>query len=191
MAIASSSAGEGWPAQVELRNGRRVTLRPIVPGDRKELLDAFERLSHESRYSRFMAPMKALSDGMIERAVNPAAGREFALVALTAAGGEEDIVGGARYAVEPDGESCEFAVAIADDWNGVGLGSRLMRELIRAAQARGLKRMHGFVLSQNSAMLGLAQRLGFSVGPSSEGPTVKLVSLDLGQGGAGPAAAWG
>ena len=167
------------PVEIDLRNGRRVVLRPIRPDDRKELVEAFDRLSHESRYSRFMAPLKSLPEGMIERAVNPALDREFALVAVAGVGDEEDIVGGARFAVEPDGASCEFAVAIADDWNGAGLGSRLMRELIRVAQGRGLKRMHGFVLSQNSSMLGLARRLGFSVGPSSEGPTVKLVSLDL------------
>jgi RimJ/RimL family protein N-acetyltransferase len=177
---AESSPEEGIaPVRIELRNGRQVLLRPIVRDDRKELVDAFDRLSHESRYSRFMAPLKELSDRMVERAVNPAAQREFALVAVASVGDEEDIVGGARYSIEPDGTSCEFAVVIADDWNGVGLGSRLMRELIRAAQGRGLKRMHGFVLSQNGAMLALARRLGFSVGPSSEGPTVKLVSLDL------------
>jgi RimJ/RimL family protein N-acetyltransferase len=175
-----ASVGErDGPRQIDLRGGRRVTVRPIVPEDRQELLDAFERLSFASRYSRFMGPVKALSERMLDRALNPVSEREHALVALAEVGGEEDIVGGARYALEPGGAACEFAIMIADDWHGVGLGSALMRELIRVARARGLQRMYGLVLSDNSAMLGLARRMGFRAGPSSEGPGVRLVTLDL------------
>ena len=89
------------------------------------------------------------------------------------------IVGGARYVRGADGEACEFAVTITDDWRGAGLASSLMRALIRDACTRGLKRMEGYVLATNRPMLDLARRLGFEVGASDEGPSVKLVRLDL------------
>jgi RimJ/RimL family protein N-acetyltransferase len=167
------------PIVATLRGGRHVTLRSIRPDDKAELQEAFDRLSLEARYTRFMAPMKELSRAMLERAVHPVPGRELALVAIVGEGPNEDIVGGARYSADAGNDTCEFAVAVADDWHGVGLASRLMRELIQAARGHGLKRMEGFVLARNSPMLNLARRLGFEVTSSSEGPTVKLVRLDL------------
>jgi RimJ/RimL family protein N-acetyltransferase len=167
------------PTVVELRDGRRVSIRPIRPDDRKELQDAFVRLSSEARYTRFMSAVKNLPPGALERAVHPVAGREFALVAIAGEGADEDIVGGARYFVESDNVTCEFAITLADDWHRVGLASRLMKELIKAARAQGINRMEGFVLASNEPMLNLARRLGFHVTSSSEGPTVKLVWLEL------------
>jgi L-amino acid N-acyltransferase YncA len=81
--------------------------------------------------------------------------------------------------VEPGATTCEFGITLADDWHRVGLASRLMKELIESARAHGLKRMEGLVLATNSPMLNLARRLGFEVRLSTEGPTVKLVCLDL------------
>ena len=89
------------------------------------------------------------------------------------------IVGGARYHVHPDREGCEFAITVIDDWQGTGLASRLMRELIQAARRRGLRRMEGFVLAGNTRMLALARRLGFSMRTDPSDAAVKIVSLDL------------
>ena len=68
----------------------------------------------------------------------------------------------------------------ADEWRGAGLAAGIMRALIQDARARGLTRMEGYVLAENRSMLALARRLGFEVGASEEGPSVKLVRLDLG-----------
>jgi len=102
-----------------------------------------------------------------------------AVVAVTGEDGDESIVGSARYIKEGDGETCEFAITLADGWRGAGLASGMMRALIRDARSRGLKRMEGYVLAQNRSMLDLARRLRFEVGESEEGPTVMLVRLDL------------
>jgi len=169
------------PIEVALRDGRRVRLREIRPDDRDEVLQAFHRLSRESRYTRFMSSISELSSQMLDRTVRPQTERELGLVAEIDAPDGIDIVGGARYYVQPDGESCEFAVTVADDWHRVGLASRLMRELIRGAHARGLQRMEGFVLSENRAMLDLARHLGFTVSGDPDDPMVKIVRLDLTQ----------
>ena len=169
--------------EVTLRNGRRVRLREIRPDDRDEVRQAFARLSGESRYMRFMSFLKELSPRMLEGVVNPRE-RQLALVAEIDAPDGIDIVGVARY-IQGDGQACEFAITVADDWQRVGLASRLMRELIGAAGARGLQRMEGFVLASNGPMLGLARRLGFSLHADPRDPTVVVVALDLASGSPG------
>jgi RimJ/RimL family protein N-acetyltransferase len=167
------------PILVEFRDGRRVSIRAIRPDDREEFRETFTHLSFETRYNRFMSAIKELPCDVLERAVNPVAGRELALVAIVGEGADGEIAGGARYFVEPGATTCEFGITLADDWHRVGLASRLMKELIESARAHGLKRMEGLVLATNSPMLNLARRLGFEVRLSTEGPTVKLVCLDL------------
>jgi GNAT superfamily N-acetyltransferase len=168
------------PVEVRLRDGRRATLRAIRAEDDDELREAFRGLSEESRYSRFMSPLRELSPQMLERATHPDADRELALVAVVAEGENDRIVGGARYAAAPGSTDCEFAVAVVDEWHGLGLARRLLETLIREARARGFRRMEGFILASNAPMLGLARRLGFEPVKSPEGPSVRLVRRDLG-----------
>ena len=101
------------------------------------------------------------------------------MVALSGEGSEQLIIGGARYASAAGSDACEFAVTIADDWQGFGLARRLMETLIEVARARGYRRMEGFVLPENTEMRGLATRLGFSDEPCPEDRTLRLVSLGL------------
>jgi len=176
---AEAAAGEFAPVRMTLRDRRGVTIRAVRPEDAGAMRAAFERLSEMARYYRFMAPLKELPPAMAERSVRPLADRERAVVAVTGEDGDETIVGSARYIKEGDGETCEFAITLADGWRGAGLASGMMRALIRDARRRGLKRMEGYVLAQNRSMLDLARRLRFEVGESAEGPTVKLVRLDL------------
>jgi RimJ/RimL family protein N-acetyltransferase len=167
------------PIDVQLRDRRRVRLREIRPNDRDEVRQAFDRLSIESRYTRFMSYVRELSPEMLERTVHPQAARDLGLVAEIDAPDGLDIVAGARYYVQGDGETCEFAVTVADAWQGIGLASRLMRELIQGARLRGVKHMEGFVLARNSGMLNVARRLGFTVHADPNDATVKIVRLDL------------
>jgi len=91
----------------------------------------------------------------------------------------ERIIGVVRYLLNADGQSCEFAVAIADDWQGRRLGSTLMRAIVDAARAKGLRRIEGYVLANNSRMLGLMSSLGFGITTWREDPSMKLVSMEL------------
>jgi GNAT superfamily N-acetyltransferase len=136
-------------------------------------------MSVESRYTRFMSSLQELPAHMLERAVNPKQESELQLVAVSGNGPQETIVGGARYAAAAGSKECEFALAVVDDWQGVGLARQLLEALIRAARARGFERMEGYILASNAPMLGLAKRLGFSRVASPEGPSVLLVRRDL------------
>jgi acetyltransferase len=159
--------------------GPRVTLRPIRPED-AEMEKAFvRRLSPESRYFRFMDTLRELTPLMLVRFTQIDYDREMAFVATVAGAAGEEEIGVVRYVTNPDGESCEFAIVIADDWQRKGLGRRLMTQLIDVARARGLRSMMGHVLAENRGMLALCQGLGFVISDSPEGPMLKRATLAL------------
>jgi RimJ/RimL family protein N-acetyltransferase len=167
------------PIEATLHDGRRVRIRAIRPDDRDEVVQAFDRLSRESRYMRFMAPLLQVPATVLERTLHLQDAHELGLVAEIDAPDGIDIVAGARYYVLPGGERCEFAVTVADRWQGAGLASRLLRALIQGAGARGLTHMEGFVLAENDRMLALARRLGFTVQTDPQDATVMIVRLAL------------
>ena len=86
------------------------------------------------------------------------------------------IVGVSRYITNPDQSSCEFALVVADDFNGKGLGSRLMLSIMDVARDKGLSEIDGLVLANNPPMLKLMRSLGFTVKTYADDPDFKLVS---------------
>src|SRR5262249_31338233 len=144
-------------------------------------------LSDESRYTRFMSPMKRMSAQMLDHVVHLQDGHELGLVAEVDAADGIDIVAGGPYYVGPGGGGCEVAGARGGRCEGAGFAARLLRELIEGARARGLRHMEGFVLAQNYRMLNLAHRLGFTAGPCPGDATVVIVRLDLTDSNAGRA----
>ncbi|MGO4281229.1 L-amino acid N-acyltransferase YncA [Cupriavidus sp. OV038] len=167
------------PFSVLLRDGREVLVREIAEDDRAGLLAAFDRLSADARYTRFMAAMQQLPEAMLEHATHPSPECELALVAVATKGKGPSIVGGVRYAAAPGNDTCEFAVTIVDDWHGLGLASRLLSTLIDTARRRGYRSMEGYVLSSNTAMRRLAHRLGFADVPCPDDTTLRVVTLAL------------
>ncbi len=101
--------------------------------------------------------------------------REMALIAVVEDDHGETEIGVARYVVNPDWRSCEFALTVADAWQHKGIGHRLMEALIDVARTKGLKSMEGDVLANNLNMLELVAGLGFSVAAREEDPAVKHV----------------
>ena len=179
---AAPPEGPQLPATVVLRDGRRVTVREILPDDKEALRAAVANMSADSRYSRFMTSVRELPDNMLEAATHPVPDKEFALVVLDPEGAHTSIVGGARYASEAGSDSCEFAIMVVDDWQHLGLAPYLMETLVAAAQAHGFRCIEGYVLSTNAAMRGLARRLGFKESPCPGDATVRVVRRGLGAG---------
>jgi len=170
-------------------DGQFYTIRPIQAEDADRLQAFVRALSEESRYFRFISTLSELPPKMLMRYTQIDYDRELALVAVvgpdallgaTDAPDDERVVGVVRYLLNPDRDSCEFAVAIADDWQGKRLGSTLMRAIIEAARAKGLKRIEGFVLGSNSRMLGLMSYLGFTIETDRDDHAMKNVWMTLG-----------
>ena len=166
------------PVTWQLAGGRRVTVRAVRPDDRERLQAAVRGLSDDSRYSRFMSFMRELSPSLLDRATRPAPDRELQLVAVTG-DDEATIVAGARYSAAAGSRTCEFAVAVADEWHRRGLARRLLEALLQCARARGFEHMEGYILATNTDMLGLARRLGFTAVENPADPSVRLVRRDL------------
>lgn len=160
----------------QLADGKNITIRPIRPED-AEIEQAFvHNLSAESRYFRFMHALQDLSAEMLIRFTQIDYSREMALIAVTLELGEEIEIGVTRFAINPDGESCEFALVVADSMRGKGLGQKLLAALMDAARSKGLKLMTGEILNDNARMLKLATRLGFAIENSPEDSGIKRVS---------------
>jgi acetyltransferase len=157
--------------EVVLRDGARVPVRPMRPDDTERLKRFHHALSPRSRYQRFMQHLEELPPQMLARFTQVDYERELALVALSG----EDFIAVGRYAPNEDGETAEFALVVADAWQGKGLGRILLERLREAARKAGYKALYGSILGLNREMLELVERLGFVV-DSREGAGVIVVS---------------
>jgi len=183
---------------VTLRDGSRVIIRPGVRSDRELLVKAFDRLSPESRYRRFFAPVKTMSGPLLDYLTSIDHVDHFAWAALSAEpglcsaapaalvgrtapippGGESAGVGVSRYIRLPDDPAgAEMAVTVVDDWQGKGLGRILLDALVLEALENGITRFEGDVLVENRPMQQLLREAGARFRP--EGNGVLRFSIDL------------
>ncbi|AZG16669.1 GNAT family N-acetyltransferase [Cupriavidus pauculus] len=168
------AGAEQWIA----RGGRQVTVRPVRPADRDALRAFVDSLSRESRYYRFLTGGR-VADETIQGFVGHRPGRDVAMaVTAPAASGEETIVANAEYVVNAD-DVAELAVVVADDWQGQGLGRRLIQRLQQVARAGRLRGMRGDVLSENRRMLAIMRDCGFATRRNPEDSYLHEVSLSL------------
>lgn len=167
------------PMQITLRNGQVALIRQIREDDKAGVLEAFGELSPDSRYTRFMAAVKDLPEALLDDVVHPEPGMDCTLAAVAGTEASGHLIGGARYVALPGRDACEFAVTVLDGWQATGLGRVLMQTLIEFARAAGFRTIEGYVLASNSAMRGLAHRLGFVDTPCPDDPTQRVVALSL------------
>jgi acetyltransferase len=163
-----------------LRDGRAVHIRAIRPTDEGEFLQAFERLSEDARYMRFMRFVHEPNRERLRQALASFPESGIGIVATVPAADGIDIVGSAIFVIGSDRTTCEFAITVAAEYGGAGLATTLMTALIGAAKARGLREMDGFVLAGNQPMLRLARRLGFTITPDPEDRAIRVCRMRLG-----------
>ena len=137
----------------------RLRIRPIEPDDKATLAAGFDRLSDESRYRRFLGAHPRLTTSDLRYLTEVDHRDHEALVALDAS--TDDGVGVARFIrddTRPD--SAEIAVAVADDWQGRGVGTALLRRLADRAREEGIGRFTAVMLADNAPMAHLLDDLG-------------------------------
>ncbi|HEY0232251.1 MAG TPA: GNAT family N-acetyltransferase [Dokdonella sp.] len=144
-----------------LRDGTRVLVRPIRREDAALEREFIEHLSATSRRLRFLGSIGEPSDELIRSLTDIDYRRDVAFVAVIERDGVPCEIGVSRFSLAADGQSCECAVTVADEWQNQGLGSLLMRHLIGIARQRGVRTMVSFDAADNAAMRDLAQYLGF------------------------------
>jgi len=157
------SQATGFEQRVlELTDGTKVHVRAIVPEDEPLLHEAVAAMSERSVYFRFFSPMKRMPDALAHRLAVVDYNDRFALVATsTKPGGNERILGVARYDRVQGTEVAETAVAVVDAFQRRGLGSALLAMLAKVAREHGIKTFTLIVLPENQQMLGLLRKMGW------------------------------
>ncbi len=146
-------------APVALRDGSRVRIRQGHSSDRELLLRGFERLSPQSRYRRFLAPMPELTEEMVRYLTEIDHHDHEAMIALEERTGEG--IGVVRYVRDPNRpEVAEVAVTVIDDWQGRGLGTLLLEVISARAREEGITTFTALMLATNDEMMDLLKRLG-------------------------------
>lgn len=143
--------------------GECVTLRPIGPSDAAVLQAYVRRLSLESRHDRFFVALNELPQTELDRLTHLNRKYELALLAEACVDGALIVIGEARYAFTPDRLESEFALSVADNWRGKGLGTLLMADIECRVRSLGAKHLCGDVLHSNEPMKALARKKGFRI----------------------------
>ncbi|HEY5598783.1 MAG TPA: GNAT family N-acetyltransferase, partial [Kiloniellales bacterium] len=166
--------------KIEIKDGRALLLRPVVPEDEPSLHAGFAKLTPEEIRLRFFMPLKTLSHVVAARFTQIDYDREMALI-LTDPGvpGKTEIYGVVRIFADPNNEQAEYAIIVRGDLTGQGLGRLLMQRILDHARRRGIKEIFGDVLRDNTAMLHLCRELGFDIAPGEAEPDIVRVSLRL------------
>lgn len=164
----------------KLLDGTPVFIRPVWPEDGDRERRFIEELSAESRYFRFLGCMRSPSPELIHRLTNIDHDRDAAYIALIRDGSDQRQIGAARYSLDADGESCECAVSVSDDYQNKGLGTLLMRHLIEHARAKGVRHMYSIDAAENHSMWKFADHLGFKRHNDPDDACLTRHSLELG-----------
>ena len=164
--------------EVVVADGLSVLIRPIESDDKRRVADAFERLSPETRYRRFFAPLERLTRQDLRYLTEVDHHDHEALVAVNPENGT--IIAVARYVRSQDPTEAEVAVVVGDPWQGKGVGSALLERLVERARASGIDHFVALVLSENEDAIELFRHLapgGSSLRRSASGNLEMLIEL--------------
>lgn len=152
-------ADQDLPQDMVVAGGRRVRLRPVHPGDRAKLAAAYRALSDQTAYRRFFTVLPELSASQLGFLTNIDHHGHEAIAAEDPSTGRG--LGVARYVRSPANPAeAEVAVTVADDWQGLGVGTALLGALARRARAEHITTFTAEMLAENRAMPALLGRLG-------------------------------
>jgi GNAT superfamily N-acetyltransferase len=171
---AATTLDDGLCMQTSSSN---VVIRPIARTDRQRLAEAFSELSEDTRRRRFGGLASQLGARELDRLTDVDHHEHEALAAV--APGDGRIVGVARYIALPDDPgAAEVAIAVDDEWQGRGLGRRLMRRLAERASDEGITRLLAYVGADNRPVLGWIARAGGVVTAHDGDAIVYTIPLD-------------
>ena len=166
-----------WERHAALKDGRGIFVRPVRPEDEHLYPEFFTKVSKEDVRLRFFSAMKELTHPFIARLTQLDYARAMAFIAIEETTGK--MLGVVRLHTDADFASSEYAVLVRSDLKGLGLGWMLMQLIIEYARAEGVRAIRGQVLTQNTTMLEICARLGFTIGPDPQNSDMSLVVLPI------------
>ncbi|MGA4605446.1 GNAT family N-acetyltransferase [Pseudoalteromonas maricaloris] len=160
---------------VTLKDGRPATLRPIRPEDERAHQEFDQSLSKEDRYRRFFGELPQFNHEQLAKMTQIDYDREMAFIVTVPNKSSYQTLGVSRVLMDPDNQVAEFAVVVRSDCQGLGLGRILMEAAIKHCRKQGVQSIEGITLPENSGMIGLAKKLGFTVSRDFEEGTIQMV----------------
>ncbi len=149
--------------EVIMNNGKKTVLRPIRPEDEPMEAAMFEMLSKRSIYNRFFGYTPKVDHNLLIRFTQIDYDREMAIIAEVEEDGMKKMAGVVRIVCDAWNETAEYAILVADPWQGQGLGSSLTDFILEIAKEKGINKVYAEVLSNNVVMKTLLQKNGFSI----------------------------
>ncbi len=168
------SEATNYTARERLSDGSQIDIRALRPEDEADMLAAVGKASAQSLQRRFFVMKRHFSDKERAFFMDIDFKNHVAIVAVAEEAGRKVIVGGGRYIVFEPGRA-EMAFVVVDTWQGRGIGSILMRHLVKIASDARLQELTAEVLPENAAMLKVFGKFGFSPVPRQDPQTVHLV----------------
>ena len=160
-----------------LPDGTRVLVRALRPEDAALYPEFAAHVSLKDARLRFFSAISELSEGRIHELTYLDYERAMAFIAICEDFGK--MLGVVRLHLDENREGGEFAVIVRSAFKGHGLGPLLMQRIIEYARMIGVKRVHGQVLAENTAMLHMSEHLGFEIADDPHARHIKVVTLEL------------
>jgi len=160
-----------------LRNGLGVTIRHLRADDRERMAKAVRQLDRQSIYTRLFSYRNELTDAGLDRIMRVDPGREVALVVTTGSGEDAIVIGSGRYVVsnpEDEERTAEVAFVVEEDYQGLGIASRLMQHFARIAREQGIAVLEADVLAENKSMLSVFARSALPMATRRDGGVVHV-----------------
>ncbi len=145
------------------KNGMVISLRPIRPEDEPLEAEMFKTFSRETQRFRFFGYLKDVSHDMLIRYTQIDYDREIAIVAIINEGEKPQMIGVTRIIADAYNDQAEFAIVVGDPWHGLGLGSYLIDYILNIARDRGIHQIYAHVLADNTVMLHMLEKKGFTI----------------------------
>ncbi|MCO6436903.1 MAG: GNAT family N-acetyltransferase [Phycisphaerae bacterium] len=162
---------EKW---VPLKDKRRLFIRPLKLTDEGGLREMFYKLSPESVHYRFFRMIKSLPHERLQEFLRVDYDADMALVAMTDAGEQAELIGIAHYSKDPRTNFADAAFLVRDDWQHLGVGTHLISTLAETARAHGIAGFTADVLMENHAMLRVFHKTGFAIESELEDGSYRL-----------------
>lgn len=174
---AGAPPGFGWSKR--LYDGTLVRLRPIGKQDVDLELEFLNRLSPKMRGLRFIGLVQEPCSEVARRLTDLDPANAAGFIALVSEEGRDRQIGAAHFFASPAGDICDLSVTVSDEWQKRGIGSSLMRLLIEAARARGIRQLRAVAPAHSDGSHHLAERLGFKRRLDLRDPAVDVYHLEL------------